>query len=189
MTKTFCALLVGFTVCTFACSGDGGGSSSSVGRAIAPAPVEAAGLRFELPGAWQATAPSSSMRAAQAVIPGAAGPAELAVFHFGAGQGGGIEANLQRWVSQIELDAGSRPQREFFETNGLAVTIIEITGTLRPGRMGMGPKEPQPNSILLGAVVEGPGGPWFFKATGPEATLRPQRDQFIAMLKAARPPA
>jgi hypothetical protein len=52
--------------------------------------------------------------------------------------------------------------------------------------MGMGSSSPQPGFRLLGAVVEGPGGPWFFKATGPDATLGPQKDAFVAMLKSVR---
>jgi hypothetical protein len=32
-------------------------------------------------------------------------------------------------------------------------------------------------------VVEGPGGPWFFKATGSNKTMAPPRDAFLTMLK------
>lgn len=35
--------------------------------------------------------------------------------------------------------------------------------------------------------VEGLGGPWFFKATGPDATVTPQREAFVTMLKSVRP--
>jgi hypothetical protein len=126
------------------------------------------------------------MRAAQAVIPGPAGDAELAVFFFGVGEGGNVEANLQRWMNQIIPDAGGAPQRETFENRGLRITWIDAHGLLKPGEMGMGPSAPQVNTRLLGAVIEGEGGPWFFKATGPEATLAPQRDAFIAMLHSAQ---
>lgn len=165
----------------------GGGDGSVVGHAVAREPIDAAGLRFDLPAGWQATAPQSAMRAAQVTIPGPGGPAELAVFHFGAGQGGGTDSNLQRWQSQMDADSGSEPKRELFSTNGLAVTWIEIAGTLKAGQMGMGPSNAQPNSLLYGAVIEGPGGPWFLKATGPEATLGPRREEFLALLKSARP--
>jgi hypothetical protein len=52
--------------------------------------------------------------------------------------------------------------------------------------MGMSPSAAQANARLFGAVVEGPGGPWFFKATGPEATMAPAREAFVAMLKSVR---
>lgn len=162
-------------------------------RSAAPSgtTVELERLQFELPAGWEKVTPSSTMRVAQASIPGPGGAAELAVFHFGAGQGGDIEANLQRWISQVVPDGGSSlggaPHRETFESQGLRVTVVDVKGTLQPGQMGMGPSAAQPNSRLFGAIVEGDGGPWFFKATGPDATLAPQRDAFAAMLRSAKP--
>jgi hypothetical protein len=50
----------------------------------------------------------------------------------------------------------------------------------------MGPGSARPNYRLLGAVVEGPLGPWFFKATGPDETLSAERSTFLAMLRTMR---
>ena len=169
------------------CEGGGEASSGSLaGALIGGREVTAAGLVFEVPVTWSPGVPTSQMRAAQVAIPGEAGAAELAVFHFGEGQGGPVEDNLVRWIGQIEGPKGEGPQRDYFESGGFAVTMLSAAGTLKASTMGMGPTEAQPNSMLLAAVVEGPGGPWFFKATGPEKTLVPQRDTFIAMLKSAR---
>ena len=151
-----------------------------------PGVVQLPGLTVVLPDGWQQVPPSSTMRAAQATIPGAGGAGELTVFFFGTGQGGGAEANLQRWMQQIAPDPGSEAERTTFEGDGLRITCVDVHGTLQPGQMGMGPSEPQADSRLLGAVVEGEGGPWFFKATGPEKTLGPQRNAFLAMLHSAR---
>lgn len=161
-------------------------SGSIAGELLGGHEVKAAGLVFEVPATWQPTAPASTMRKAQVKIPGEGGEAELAVFHFGEGQGGRVEDNLVRWIGQIESAKGEGPEREFFEAGPFAVTLLSATGTLKAGQMGMGPKEAQPGSMLLAAVVEGPGGPWFFKATGPEKTLAPQRDTFASVLKSAR---
>ncbi len=153
--------------------------------AQAPGEGQAEGsIDFDIPKSWQSQPPSSGMRLAQAVIPGPGGPGELAVFYFGAGGGGSVDANIQRWIEQME--SPEQPKPETFEANGYRVTWIDVRGTLKPSMMGSGPTTPQPNSRLLGAVVEGPGGPWFFKATGPDATLAPERDAFIAMLKSVR---
>jgi hypothetical protein len=141
-------------------------------------------IDFEIPSGWQSQPPTSSMRIAQAVIPGPGGPGELAVFFFGAGTGGSADANIQRWIDQME--SAEQPKPQTFETNGYKVTWIDVHGTLKPSGMGMGPSTPQPNSRLLGAVVEGPGGPWFFKATGPDATLSAEHDAYLAMLKSVR---
>ncbi len=178
---------------------DAGGSAalgpiSSRGEKVADSPAAAMGggaaqegaLDFSIPASWQNEQPANNMRVAQAVIPGAGGPGNLVVFYFGPGGGGGVEANIQRWIDQMEVPAGSNPKPETFEANGYHVTWIDVVGTLKPSNMGTGPTTEQPDSRLLGAVVEGPGGPWFFKATGPGSTIAAERDNFLTMLKSVR---
>lgn len=164
---------------------------SSRGTPVTAAPGASAatnaGILWNLPEGWQEQAPSSSMRMAQAAIPGSGGAGELTVFFFGPGGGGGVEANLQRWVGQIEAPQGAQPQHGSFEVDGgFRVTWVEAAGTLKASQMGTGPTTDQPGYRLLGAVVEGEGGPWFFKATGPDATLTAQRDAFMGMLRSIR---
>jgi len=144
----------------------------------------AGSIDFDLPPTWQSQPPSSDMRLAQAKIPGPGGIGDLAVFYFGPGGGGPVDANIERWVGQME--GGGKPTPETFETNGYKVTWVDVKGTMKPSQMGMGPSSAVPNARLFGAVVEGPGGPWFFKAGGPDATMAPQRDAFVAMLKSVR---
>ncbi len=144
-------------------------------------------LSFTLPPAWQQMPPSSTMRVAQASVPGPSGSAELVVYYFGAGQGGSIEANLQRWMNQVIPAAGTDTHRETFDSRGLRITWIDAEGTIKPGDMGMGPQSAQPNSRLIAAVIEGEHGPWFFKLTGPTATVTPQRDAFLELLRSAAP--
>lgn len=156
-------------------------------EAPSPAPGTA-GLEFQFPESWQETPPSNTMRLAEATISGPGGPAEVAVFHFGEGGGGGTEANLQRWIDQMDVAEGTEPRRETVESGAHSVHLLTVEGTLQSDPMGMGPAGPQPDSLLLGAVVEGPGGPWFFKATGPKATLEPEREAFEEMVKSVRAP-
>ncbi len=161
-----------------ACSG---GSSKPTGKTI-----ELDRIRFELPAGWEAQPPSSKMRVAQVTISGEAGAAQLGVFFFGEGQGGSADENIRRWIGQVEFAPGSSTGRQQFDAHGYTVTWVDFEGTLQPAPMTGGPAEPQPGSRLLGAIVEGPGGPWFFKVTGPSATVAPQRDAFIAMLESVR---
>ena len=166
------------------------GTLSSRGDTVpaggAPA-AQGAGLDFDLPATWKSQPPDSQMRLAQAAIPGPSGDGQLAVFFFGPGGGGTVEANIQRWIDQMEPPKGSNPKPETFQTSkGFKVTWIDVVGVLKPSSMGMGPAKEQPGSRLLGAVVEGPGGPWFFKVTGPDSTIAGQRDAFLTMLKSAR---
>src|SRR5579862_4490330 len=142
-------------------------------------------LAFALPAAWVKETPSSGMRLAQAKIPGPAGPAELAIFYFGAGGGGTADANIDRWIGQIDQPAAP-PKRGSFATHGLGVTWVEVAGTMKPSTVGMGPATAQPGTRLLGAVVEGPGGPWFVKAVGPDATVAAARPAFLEKLHGLR---
>ena len=152
----------------------------------AGAGASAAGLAWIWPAAWQPRPPSSPMRMAEATIPGDGGAGDLTVFFFGSGGGGGVDANIDRWIGQMEVTPGSVPRRDGFESGGFTVTWVDVEGTLLPSMMGSGPTTPQPGSRLLGAVVEGPSGPWFFKATGPSATLDAAREDFLAMLRGVR---
>lgn len=145
------------------------------------------GATVDRPDGWTFRQPSSSMRLAEAEIPGPGGPALLTVFFFGAGGGGGVDANFERWAGQIELDPGAAPERGGFEVSGYSVSVIDVPGTLLPSRMGGGPSEPAPGSKLMGAVIEGPGGPWFFKVTGPKETVDAAAPAFGAMLRSIRP--
>jgi hypothetical protein len=164
--------------------------SSRGAVAEAAAPVAGTKLDFKLPAGWVSEAPSSSMRLAQASIPGPGGAGEMGLFYFGPGQGGGVQANLSRWAGQMDAGAGTtKPERGTLEANGLKITWIDVHGTLKPSSMGMGPSTPVADARLFGAVVEGPGGPWFFKVTGPDKTLGSQREPFFTMLKGVHPKA
>jgi hypothetical protein len=41
--------------------------------------------------------------------------------------------------------------------------------------------------MLLGAIARGPDANWFFKATGPRATMEANRAAFEAMVNSIRP--
>lgn len=188
-------LLIAFFITGLGCAGE-----APETNADQPVPVPAAdsataanddvlalpGATVDRPEGWVFGQPSSSMRLAEAEIPGPGGPALLTVFFFGAGGGGGVDANLQRWAGQIEPDEGSESLRDRFTVDGFTVSTIEVEGTLLPSRMGTGPTEPVPGSKLLGAVIEGQGGPWFFKMTGPEATVSAAAPAFDAMVRSIR---
>jgi hypothetical protein len=167
------------------------GALSSHASVMDPTPnsqqaaAAAGSIDFDLPKAWQAEKPKTSMRLAQAAVPGPGGAADFAVFYFGPGGGGPVQANIDRWVGQME--GAAKPTPETFETHGYKVTWVDVKGTLKPSQMGMTNDAPISNARLYGTVVEGAGGPWFFKAQGTDATLGSQRDAFLAMLKSVRP--
>src|SRR5512141_2982509 len=86
-------------------------------------------LTFTKPAAWTSRAAASSMRVAEFVVPRALGDAEdgeLILYFFGGG-GGTVEANLQRWISQVQ--SSTEPVRTAATVNGLRLTSLDITGT------------------------------------------------------------
>lgn len=147
---------------------------------------QAGGLSWTTPDAFQRQ-PDRQMRAATYQFPKAKGDAdapELAVFYFGPGQGGGIQANIQRWSEQLRTADGKPVQAKTSvkEVNGLKVHLVEGKGTYRSGGFGA-PVVQKPGYQLLGAIVEGPEGAVFFKLTGPSRSVEAARKSFDAMLK------
>lgn len=67
------------------------------------------GFESEVPADWARHAPSSAMRLLQLDVPAAEGGegGQLVVYYFGPGQGGSLEANLERWKSQFTHPDGS----------------------------------------------------------------------------------
>ena len=130
------------------------------------------------------------MRAATYAVPAAPGDkedGECAVFYFGPGQGGGVQDNLDRWISQFQQPDG-KPSKTAAQIskqtiNGLPVTTISLTGTYISGGPMMAAKIPRPGYRLLGAIVEGPQGAVFFKFTGPAKTVAAGQAAFQTMLK------
>jgi hypothetical protein len=143
----------------------------------------AAGLSWSPPAAWKADAPRQ-MRVATYKIPAAKGDsedAECAVFYFGEGQGGSVDMNVQRWTGQFEGAKAPATKKE--KVSGFDLTTLEIEGTYTGGGGPMGPKVSKPGFKLLGAIIEGPSGPIFFKLTGPAKTAEAARADFQKMLK------
>ena len=147
--------------------------------------TEAAGLRLAVPTAWTRVPAPSDVRAAQWRLPRATGDAEdgeVILFFFGAGKGGGPAENLERWYGQFTPVDG-RPARDAAvitkrTVHSLRVTSIDLAGAYRAAPSGA----PKPGFHLLAAVIEGPGGPWFLKAVGPEGTVAGAKEGFEAVL-------
>ncbi|HVU04596.1 MAG TPA: hypothetical protein VHE30_22715 [Polyangiaceae bacterium] len=105
--------------------------------------------------------------------------AEMSVSHFPGGSGGGIEANFDRWIGQFE-GRHAEPVKSQRTQGIMPANVLEIAhGTFRPMQ-----GEPKPGQALVGAIVEAPDGPWFFKLTGPEKTVAKAKPAFFEMLDA-----
>lgn len=152
-----------------------------------PGPIN---VKWTTPRSWQ-PGPDKPMRAATYLIPAAAGDtdgAECAVF---ANIGGGVTANIDRWIGQFEQPDGSpsasRAKQAKETINGMNVTTVDLTGTYAGGGMAMGAPSPKkPGYRLLGAIVETPQGEIFFKLTGPAKTVAASQKDFSSLLKSIK---
>jgi hypothetical protein len=139
-------------------------------------------MTWKVPASW-ITQPARSMRVATYTVPDGAGAAagECAVYYFGPQQGGSVDANVARWAGQFDgSPAAKRAQREIA---GMKVTTVEVAGTyLAPGGPMMQSQGREPDAMLLGAIIEAPDGPIFFKCVGPRATIEANRGAFDALL-------
>jgi hypothetical protein len=151
----------------------------------------AAGLRWTAPAAWKSEAPRP-MRAATYSIPLAAGDdgiAECVVNYFGPGQGGSVDANIERWRGQVLGSDGKPATAKIDKKAGrVPITTVDASGTYTGmgGPMSGGSK-PVAGYRLIGAIVEGPGGNVFFKLTGPAKTIAAQQKNFELLLASIQP--
>jgi hypothetical protein len=131
----------------------------------------ASGIQWTPPSTWKAQAPKP-MRAATYTID----DAECIVNYFGPGQGGPVDANVKRWIGQLQGgEANAKTAKRTIK--GLNVTTVDVSGTYS----GMGGTA-KPGYRLVGAIVEAPQGSVFFKLTGPAKTVAANQAKFETML-------
>ncbi|HVU34906.1 MAG TPA: hypothetical protein VHE61_15845 [Opitutaceae bacterium] len=141
-----------------------------------------ADLAWTAPAAWQSKQ-GSMMRKATYVIAGenGAAPAELAVTAF-PGDVGGEVANVNRWRGQVGLpevpDAAASASIQRLEAHGLKIGVVDVVAA--PGANA---------SRLVGAMVPFQGATWFFKLTGPDATVAKAKPAFLEFLQTVKPAA
>jgi hypothetical protein len=148
-------------------------------------------LHFKAPDGWVTEKPSSSMRAGQYKLPKAEGDnedASLVLYYFGATQGGTAQANIDRWIAQMQQPDGSpskdKAKTETMTVNGLKVTSVDVTGTYT-AEMAPGSKtfHNDANYRLRAAVIETPKGNYFVKLAGPAKTVARWEQSYSDYLK------
>lgn len=162
----------------------GAQSGSTTGEA-----AQAGGLQWSVPENWSAGA-ARPMRAATYSVPAATGDAEAgecAVFYFGPNEGGGVEANIDRWIGQMKQPDGSSSatKAKTQKLNGtLPTTLVDVTGIyMASGGPMMQVTAEKPGFRMMGAIAQGPQGAVFFKFTGPEKTVAANEKKFLSMVE------
>lgn len=146
-----------------------------------------AGLKWTPPTGWKSSG-ITSMRAATYPVPPLLGDregAECVLYFFGVGQGGSIQANIDRWEGQFKAPGGKPAPAKVIKTtvHGLPVTTVDVSGEYS------GMARPTATSAvrvsgyrLLGAIVENPAGNVFIKFTGPAKTIAANQPKFQQLL-------
>jgi hypothetical protein len=95
------------------------------------------------------------------------------------GDGGGVQANVQRWLAQMQLPQFSpqeladflKQQKTMRTGSGLPVTIIDFTALGRP---------PEPAAMgMLAAIINGENQTLFAKISGERSLLKKNKDIFL----------
>ena len=153
-----------------------------------------ASLKFDAPQGWASKPPASTMRVAEFTLPRApkdAEDAELTVYFFG-GQGGSVQANLDRWIGQMAQPGGGASKDVARTTtlqtrSGLQVSLVDVSGTyVAEVKPGAAERFNKPGFRLRAAVVETARGPYFVKLTGPAATVARWDKSFLEFVSSLR---
>jgi hypothetical protein len=191
LTKISTGVLLAISLTSWACSRATTVASvaNSSGTEV---PGQASGdLHYKVPDGWVAEQPSSKMRVAQFKLPKADGDNEdagLVLYYFGANQGGSAEANIDRWISQIQQSDGSsskdKAKTESLTVNGVKITAIDVSGRYTAEMApGSGKFYDNANYRLRAAVIETPKGNYFLKLVGPAKTVGRWEQSFTDYIK------
>ena len=183
-------ILLAGLLASSACGGKG--ATVSTPSNTAQSNSSAAGeLHYKAPDGWVKEPSSSAMRVAQYKLPKAEGDPEdaaLVVYYFGATQGGAVQVNVDRWISQVQQPDGSsskdKAKTETSTVNSLKVTTVDVSGTYTAE---MAPSTPSQrndaNYRLRAAVIETPKGNYFLKLVGPAKTMGRWEQSFTDFVK------
>jgi len=155
--------------------------------ADAPKTFPVGEFTFGRPASWEWVPTTSAMRKAELKVESKdkKEKAEVICFHFGESNGGGTQANVDRWLGQFKEPREKLNSKvDAAKINGRAVTFVQAEGTYMSGMPG-GAKTPQPNAMLLGAIVESAKGNVFVRMTGPVALVKEAQGDFKKMIESA----
>ena len=189
LIKISAGFLLAISLTSWACSR---ANTTASATNTAGAQAQASGdLHYKVPDGWVTGQPSSKMRVAQFKLPKADGDnedGELVLYYFGANQGGTAQANIDRWISQLQQADGSsskdKAKTESLTVNGLKITTVDVAGKYTAEMApGSGKFYDNANYRLRAAVIETAKGNYFLKLVGPAKTVGRWEQSFTDYLK------
>jgi hypothetical protein len=153
--------------------------------AEAPATFSVSEFTFTRPAQWEWVSTTSMMRKAELKVMDqeSGGNAEIVFFHFGPGDGGGTQANVERWFRMFREPRDQIAARsEEVKVGRHEVTYVQAQGTYMSGMPG-GPQTPLANHGLVGAIIESRAGNVFVRLTGPKEFAERLVPEFKKMIE------
>lgn len=161
------------------------GLSTFTTEAAEPATFKVGGVTFERPKTFKWVDITPGMRAAELKVEGEGKDAEVVFFNFPAGVGGGVQANVDRWLGMFKEPKDQiKAKTEKVSKGKSTITYVQAEGTYMSGMPGR-PKTAEPGAMLQGAIVETPQSNIFVRMTGPAEIVKKSRKDFRAMIEAA----
>jgi hypothetical protein len=145
------------------------------------AKLEVAGLTFKIEAPWASVESTGMFRAGtlNAKVEGLEKPLEAIFYHFpGPGGGGGVQANVDRWLGQFATKPESKTEE--IDAGGKKITLVTATGTYNDGPP-MGAKTPRENYTLIAAIVPTEDSNVFIKLAGPKDAIAKLAEGFKKM--------
>jgi len=146
----------------------------------APSDVSVSGFRMQVPAGWrqaELTPAQQGFVDARFEIPALGDDVKLTLSTIG----GGVDANIERWIGQVRLPEGATPISESFEVDGIPVTWIDLSGEFS----GM-QQAPQADWRMLGAAFSGAPRDFYIKLTGPASAISQVEEEFRGFVNSVR---
>ena len=145
-------------------------------------------LLVQVPGNWEKVKPRSRIIVHEFKVPTAkedTEPGRMTIMSAG----GGLEANITRWVGQFKTPEGKplgekNKRIEEKQLGELTVHVVDLAGNFQDKPRGpFGPTVERPGYRMLAAIVPTKeDGTWFIKYYGPQKSVAEEEKNFAAMI-------
>jgi gluconolactonase len=165
-------------------SGLGGEPEKAEKAAVKTKKVGAQDIVLNVPEGWKQKPQVREPRIVEFEVPPAGDEkesGEFVVFYFGKQGAGGVQANIDRWIGQLD-EEGRKVRIATGESTDGKYTLVDLTGIYNKS---IGPPIAKktkrlPGWRVLNAVIETEAGPYFLKLDGPEKLIAAVEDDFRA---------
>ena len=148
-----------------------------------PTATEFDGIRFKVPAGWEQVPLSPEQQGfvtASFKIPQAGNDVKLTLSSVG----GGIDANLMRWVGQFQLPPGETPQQKSIQVDKTDAIWLDLRGTFDSGPTLNSKAES--GMRMIGVAIPRNPRDFYLKLTGPREQLLNAEKEFQDFVKSAR---